>query len=74
MSGWQPIETVPKDGTRFDLWVIPTRPEGGTAPGNRIADCHYADSMFIGPDLQGKYNRVSPWLKPTHWMPLPEPP
>jgi hypothetical protein len=31
MSEWQPIETVPKDGSLFDAWI----------KGRRITDCHF---------------------------------
>lgn len=67
-EGWQPFETVPRDGTAFDLWVV--GPSGG---GSRIPNCRYAESL-IGPDLQGRFNRVGNYLTPTHWRRLPEPP
>lgn len=49
MSGWQPIETAPKDEL-IDLWCVPPTdsdfsPEDG---GIRLTDCswHEADNIF----------------------------
>ncbi len=59
---WQPIKTAPKDGTR----VILFRPD-------------WIESMVTGywnkdfDDWFIPYNG-SPFLSPTHWMPLPEAP
>ena len=68
MSKWQPIETAPKD----DDWII-------------IADDKKSCPAYWGPQYFG---RDFAWIvfsarsecvgadmeKPTHWMPLPEPP
>jgi hypothetical protein len=67
MSEWQPIETAPKDGTRF-VGITPT-------PSRRcpytVSICHWEKGLreprFIFDD----------WAKlevPTLWMPLPAPP
>ena len=63
---WQPIETAPRDGTR----VLGYGPDLGYTTPNICAviyDTHskgwYADQW----DCAGI-------IKPTHWMPLPEPP
>lgn len=80
---WQTIETAPKDGTIIDVYVsddeFPMRwtdvkwckPEHQC-----ISD--YCDSC---PDDMNKYAWREPYSryeyeipKPTHWMPLPEPP
>jgi hypothetical protein len=44
-SGWQPIETAPKDGTIVDLWVVETEslPKYGETSGYRETYC-----MFYG--------------------------
>lgn len=72
LTGWQPIETAPKDGTR----VLAYWPD---CYGNNAA-CQ-VESWF-GP--WGKGNAKMTWQSafewadghndPTHWMPLPEPP
>ncbi len=73
MSAWQPIETAPKDGTRI-----------------MVASEHGAWIAEYLPVYESGYRPDSPWnsvmlnhwhipqhlrhIKPTHWMPLPEPP
>ena len=76
-SGWQPIETAPKDGTLVDLFV----------DGHREADCCWhrldweiahlqwpTDSMgwATWSERDGEYGRFDP--APTHWQPFPAPP
>jgi hypothetical protein len=66
MSEWQPIETAPKDGTAVLLFDRTNKdsPDGS------------------GIDFGFYYNDAVRWLwacdgceaKPSHWMPLPEPP
>lgn len=72
-SGWQPIETAPKDGTRVDLY--------GSRSGKprRFTNAWWAEDCWGGQllgthswcfdqrDVYGKFEF-------THWMPLPAPP
>lgn len=72
---WQPIATVPKDGTVVDLWS-----KYGRSP-----DCRYMDRTDEGDSLSGweqKYQETADcyfWMGPeeeltyTHWM-IVEPP
>lgn len=56
---WRDIATAPKDGTMIDVHM----------PGvGRVTDVFWAWTLWHrdGDDL--------PDLKPTHWMPLPQPP
>lgn len=76
MNTWQPIESAPKDGTeiiavdnsaltptpyvvcwKYNTWVV-----GGKTV------CIFVDDEDIGVDVNDIF-----FLKPTHWMPLPEP-
>ena len=64
---WRPIETAPMDGTIIDLW----------SQSGRQADCKWDTSWtfwgmggFDTMDWVG----IPEWEKPTHWMPLPDPP
>jgi hypothetical protein len=67
-TGWQPIETAPKDGTRFIAWhegrsgFFHWQGNDGT---NRPVGWR-DDFIYVYPegDLNG----------PTHWQPLPEAP
>lgn len=79
-SGWQPIETAPKDGTGILLsngkdvaeghWYFE---EGGTTEHRDM------DGRYIG---QTESEGYAGWLDwdggmqpdPTHWMPMPPPP
>ncbi len=74
-SGWQPIETAPKDGTRIRLWNgnshadgywdIWERDERGWPIG---CDENYPDQWL----WCGEGFKIDPL--PTHWMPLPQSP
>lgn len=76
-GGWRPIETAPRDGTYI---LIP----GRTGRNDRIAvtipECvSWRDCPLLGglPDFQGGWRPIDDAQaarKPTHWMPLPEPP
>ena len=63
---WQPIETAPKDGTEILAFATFERRDF-------IAVAQWADA---DPEFP---NTVAGWfwdyaIRPTHWMPLPEPP
>ena len=78
MTGWMPIETAPKDGTRILLWDANKQ--------IAISGCWHSDG---GRDDPGGYEPAWAWWTadddvlmwdggpddhPTHWQPLPEPP
>ncbi len=84
-SGWQPIETAPKDGTPVILayegkvgvfnWVEPEKNKRRRIP---------YPSMWLGYGILSQSEAgekgdqfkffASQALAPTHWMPLPAPP
>lgn len=69
-SGWQPIETAPRDGTFVDLWVKEWEYTNDTFTTLRLCDCSWEQE-------QGWVNDAGDPLRfcfPTHWMPMPEPP
>ncbi len=74
MSKWQPIETVPKDGTDIMLWF--PIDNGMCAIGYWIDDKYHRNpaANFYSANIAKlgliKMRRSAP----THWMPLPEPP
>jgi hypothetical protein len=60
VSGWQPIETAPKDGTTIlGFWCNGEMHTGSICNGEWI------------PAWEHQNNN---WDIPTHWMPLPPPP
>lgn len=58
MTDWQPIETYPKDRPRVLLW------------GNGAVRFGYLDERGNWRKLHHGHMHG----KPTHWMPIPEPP
>lgn len=62
MSGWQPIETAPKDGA----WVLVIE---GQVPDKPQFVAKWNDYGWVDCDDDVNYT-----INPTHWMPLPEPP
>lgn len=66
---WQPIETAPKDGEPIQIFV----PHGfiGSLWDQRILQATWYSNhqkwVALGQDTKLEH-------KPTHWMPLPEPP
>lgn len=65
-AGWQPIETAPKDGTKFLGY---RRGEIATSYRTPRDDCE----MWTFGGASGSFE-FYPNLRPTHWMPLPPPP
>lgn len=73
MSGWQPIETAPKDGTGVDLWVSPI---GWRCPDARWSKSHRIpgswgwihDNDSNDPGAPVVEAREESTLKVTHWM------
>lgn len=68
MSGWQSIETAPKDGRRFDAWRTAYR-----IPNvfwDATEECWCTEGKFMDSDPVPL--AISP--PPTHWMPQPPPP
>ena len=68
-SEWQPIETAPKDGTPIILGFPDMACEGYWMcdPSRN----HWGETGWFASDSDVLFEH--PW-KPTHWMPLPEPP
>ena len=66
-SQWQPIETAPKDGRSFDVWVKSTKnPDYGV----RMTGVYYVQGVLCGSRFPN-----SSWCEyASHWMPLPTPP
>lgn len=60
---WKPIETAPKDGTKFlsyeKAW-------------NEYIVCYWDRSSFMAISID-QFGCNEP-VEPTHWMPLPTPP
>lgn len=83
-TGWQGIESAPKDGRKVNLWVMvyPSKLAGGPPYGMRYTDCVWQNDAWVQHEDNGEYSH---WLRgrdggdffqyePTHWMPLPDPP
>lgn len=75
-TNWRPIETAPKDGTPVDLWVVGVRT-------GRMPACHWGYHDWLNGKPVGEQGWFHPFEnqrdggpspKPTHWMPVPEPP
>lgn len=78
-SGWQPIETAPRDGAEIIVWgTIPKdRYPKGEAPEDRsfIATVHWESEEDAWDEQSGWFcSAVDKIVPPTHWMPLPTPP
>lgn len=76
MTGWQPIETAPKDGSFVDLWCIdnlyPDHP-------HRRTDCWWdktGEGSWCDPnaDHGEAADLAECGVTPTHWMRPPAPP
>jgi hypothetical protein len=67
---WQPIETVPKDGSTIDLWC--RNISHGSTGEVRCADMWWDEDVGRWVDRSGVILEQK-W-RPTHWMPLPDGP
>jgi hypothetical protein len=71
MNEWQPIETAPKDGTRFLAFFPLEKNDEYYAQIVIIRWSYYKrwESAEYGGELDYEFDS-----QPTHWMPLPNPP
>ena len=75
MSGWQPIETAPKDGTEFQSWETHFQsapissgwwePRARINPETGLYECHGR----VDYDQDGWESCLE--ITATHWMPQP---
>lgn len=72
VSGWRPIETAPKDGTTILVFGHPESIElvRYTRAAVYSAAWDNIDEAFC---LSGG-TWLGPFIEPSHWMPIPEPP
>lgn len=84
-SGWQPIETAPKDGRKVILFYLNRNKLPRTVMATWLTDERAAETDADGVGLEaGWYECIDNWDdysqvaihegEPTHWMPLPAPP
>jgi len=86
-SCWNPIETVPRDGTFVDLWIVgqpdevdfyamlPTKMSKSRMHHGRACEYQWASKHGHEPEWYGAGGLGHPMLlEPTHWMPLPSGP
>lgn len=74
-SGWQKIETAPRDGTPILLFSPASRMDDPTNIVVGKFETYGADNewwAFCEEVLADIAGRIEP--EPTHWMPLPPPP
>jgi hypothetical protein len=68
LPGWQPIETLPRDGRL----VVVYRPLAMETGDDTITVTRTSKTPTTSP--QGVKHWTTRWCHPTHWMDLPEPP
>lgn len=75
MSEWQLIDTAPKDGSEVCLGVFLSWGEQSKERDNPlIGNGFYHTGAWFWKNGVWR-NRLAQYLhKPTHWMPMPEPP
>lgn len=74
---WRPIESAPKDGSQFLVWVHAEQHGENDEDEQRVADISFCDiGWWRTPYGYVDYgaNQTHDVEHPTHWMPLPEPP
>lgn len=78
---WQPIETAPRDGSMFLVWIRACRYCESDEGQSYEMDCSQYDFGVWKHDLAIGEGYVDYFSHPfadsehvTHWMPLPEPP
>lgn len=72
-DSWQPIETAPKDGSRILVYQPPNmwrRHPASTGEREEFIQVVYWHQPG-NPERNGFW---TPTIRPTHWMPLPDPP
>lgn len=69
-TGWQPMDSAPKDGTTIDLWV--RAEHSGFC--FRQAQCSWIDEIEDWGPLSSTYPLKKLKLTPLFWMPQPPPP
>lgn len=76
-SPWLPIATAPRDGTEIMLWGD----WAGEINGPSLPRCcvvgYWRDGRTDYPGYEWTVcgtDAYAAWMKPSHWMPLPEPP
>lgn len=75
---WQPIETAPRDGRALLLWGIYAGEINGIKD-VQVIDVGYYSNGKSDYGSEGWWNSsggdaYACWVRPTHWMPLPNPP
>jgi hypothetical protein len=73
MSEWQPIETAPRDGT----WILASCvgqliPMVAAFDDDDDSMCWFSFNLVY--ERAVRHGEPERKFKPTHWMPLPEPP
>ena len=80
MSGWQPIDTAPKDGTPLDLWAVDIFTDGRPQEGGRYPDAGWHEGRWFhfdpiaGDNVPIEVEWSNGKTVATHWMPVPEGP
>jgi hypothetical protein len=70
-DGWRDMSSVPKDGTKVDLWC---RAPGLSAGQARVTDCWFSVGKWWRYDEHGDDQCRSRVHNATHWRPLPAAP
>jgi hypothetical protein len=76
VSEWQPIETAPKDCVSLLYGDLDPHPSDRHLHPRVLGPMRvtgYWDSIDDAWSIVGS-TWTGPWFKPTHWMPLPDPP
>lgn len=80
MSGWRPIESAPKDGSKILLAkIIPASEDRDAAIWWAVMGFWFHErrvARSLGQlTIRDHWTDGSEWLgEPTHWMPIPAPP
>lgn len=74
---WQPIKTAPKDGTSIIVYGKFAGEIAGIIDGKHVGIASWQGGRgdYAGFTWRAENtDAYAAWWRPTHWMPLPEPP